>query len=205
MNSSGIGIGMDMVPSMDCSFNDVGMGVILLARKVVQYAQELSEAVDIITSARMGVSWIIALGDGRGDEIGGAVIEISNHAAQVRACDYEYPPCIGTLCPPDQIEDKDDLVVFANHFIIPWMSLTRATYAVKDSLLRYHVLTGLLLDAYGNIDVEKGRQLVNYLHQYNGEADKEPVWASRTLFDLTHLELWSLYGHFNDPWVHYAY
>jgi len=73
--------------------------------------------------------------------------------------DYKYPNWAMYYDLPRQIEDKDDLVVVANHYIVPEMYLT-ISHAVNDSLWRYETLTSLILDSYGKIDVEKGRSLL---------------------------------------------
>lgn len=206
MSSAGIAIGMDMVPAMNTKPFVSGMGCLLTARQVVQYADELSDAVNMVKASKRGVPWLYIVGDGKGREKGGAVLEVSADKFAVRYMDYEYPDWAKLLNLPRQIEDKDDLVVLANHYIVPEMYLT-LSYAVKDSLWRYETLTNLLLQNYGNIDVEKGKEIIDYLHPpnygYYGEDENRPVPASRTLFDLSNLELWSLYGMYSDPWAHW--
>ncbi len=134
------------------------------------------------------------------------MLEVSADKFAVRYTDYRYPDWVESLDFPKQIEDKDDLVVVANHYIVPEMYST-ISYAVKDSLWRYETLTNLILDSYGSIDVEKGKELIDYLHPpnygYYGDDENVPVAATRTLFDLTSLELWSLYGMYSDPWVNW--
>lgn len=120
MNDHGIGIGMDMVPSMDCLPGDFGMGTLLTARKVLQEAAGLGEAVSIIERSKRGVSWLYAIGDGLGPEQGGVVVESSAHWCAVRPLDYRQPPRIPFGWPP-QIEGKEDLVVYANHYLVPSM------------------------------------------------------------------------------------
>ncbi len=208
MNANGIAIGMDMVPEIRTNPLAPGMGCLLTARKVIQYSQELSDAINIIKSTPRGVSWLYVIGDGGGNNIGGAVVEASPDLVRVRYTNYKYT---GDFLPeeyfPRQIEDKDDLVVVANHYIIPAMILATGSYAIEDSLWRYETLTGLLLDKYGSIDDETGRGLVDYLHPpaygYYGDDPNQPIGASRTLYDLSNLRLWSLYGNYNDPWVYY--
>jgi len=206
MSSAGIAIGMDMVPAMDTKPFVSGMGCLLTARQVVQYADELSDAVNMVKGSKRGVPWLYIVGDGKGREKGGAVLEVSADKFAVRYMDYRYPEWAESLDFPKQIEDKDDLVVVANHYIVPEMYST-ISYAVKDSLWRYETLTGLILDSYGSIDVEKGKELIDYLHPpnygYYGEDENVPVAATRTLFDLSNLELWSLYGMYTDPWAHW--
>jgi len=206
MSSAGIAIGMDMVPAMNTKPFVSGMGCLLTARQVVQYADELSDAVNMIKGSKRGVPWLYIIGDGQGREKGGAVVEVSADKFAVRYMDYEYPSWAEDLNLPKQIEDKDDLVVLANHYIVPEMYLT-ISYAVEDSLWRYETLMNLILQNYGSIDVEKGKELVDYLHPpnygYYGEDENIPVAATRTLFDLSNLELWSLYRMYTDPWAHW--
>ena len=205
MSSAGIAVGMDMVPAMNTKPFVSGMGCLLTARQVVQYADELSDAVNMIKGSKRGVPWLYIIGDGQGREKGGAVVEVSADKF-ARYMDYEYPSWAENLNLPKQIEDKDDLVVLANHYIVPEMYLT-ISYAVEDSLWRYETLMNLILQNYGSIDVEKGKELVDYLHPpnygYYGEDENIPVAATRTLFDLSNLELWSLYGMYTDPWAHW--
>ncbi len=52
MSSAGIAIGMDMVPAMDTEPFVSGMGCLLTARQVVQYADELSDAVNMVKGLR---------------------------------------------------------------------------------------------------------------------------------------------------------
>jgi len=183
-----------------------GMGCLLTARQVVQYADELSDAINLVKGSKRGVPWLYIVGDGQGKEKGGAVLEVSADKFAVRYLDYKYPNWAMYYDLPRQIEDKDDLVVVANHYIVPEMYLT-ISHAVNDSLWRYETLTSLILDSYGKIDVEKGKELVDYLHPpnygYYGTDENIPVPATRNLFDLTNLELWSLYGMYTDPWVHW--
>lgn len=208
MNASGIAIGMDMVPEIKTKPLASGMGCLLIARKAIQYSEDLDDAINTIKYTHRGVSWLYIIGDGGGASIGGAVVEASPDLVRVRYTDYKYT---GHILPeryfPRQIENKDDLVVVANHYIIPEMIIVSGSYAIKDSLWRYETLTGLLLDKYGNIDVTNGRELVDYLHPpaygYYGDDTSQPVGDSRTLYDLTNLRLWTLYGNYNDDWVYY--
>ncbi len=207
MNVKGIAIGMDMVPAMDTQPVFSGAGCLLIAREVVQYSDELSDAVEVVKEAKRGVPWLYIVGDGRGKEIGGAVLETSEDYFMVRYTDYRYPQWAKFFGFPEQIEDKDDLVALSNHYIIPQMYFKALSYPVEDSVWRYNTLVNLILENYGRIDVEKGKELVDYLHPpnygYYGYDENVPVSGTRTLYDLTNLELWSLYGMYSDPWVHF--
>jgi hypothetical protein len=205
MNLEGVSIGMDMIPGMDTRPIMSGMGCLLIARKVIQYASDLPEAINIIKNAVRGVPWAYPIGSPQG----GAVVESSADFFAVRYTDYRYPKKFRGSCLPDQIEDKDDLVVLTNHFIVPEMILKSKSYAIEDSLWRYETLTSLLLESYGKIDEDKGRALINFLsplsegpgRDYYG--NKETVNGTTTLYNNTDRELWALYRLFRDPWVHY--
>jgi hypothetical protein len=208
MNTSGIGIGVDMAPAVASNVFDVGMGVLFAARRALQHSSTLSEGVNSVRSADLGVSWIVAIGSGK-NEIGGAVIETSAVLDKVRSTNYKYPWYYLLLPLPRQIESKSDLVVFANHFIVPEMALLTGAAAIQDSKWRYETLTNLILSNYGSIDVTKGKQLVDYLHPpaygYYGTDPNAPVKGIRSLYDLKNGEIWSLFGHYNDQWVDFKF
>lgn len=207
MNEKGIGVGIDMVPAIDCTPGSFGMGVLLTAREIAQYANEWTTARNIVKYSKRGVSWLYLIGDGRSYKKGGVVLEVSAHYFYERRIDYKKPWYVPNLW-YSQIEKKNDLLVLSNHYIRPEMNFLSGSYGIQDSRWRYETLTALLLNAYGNIDVSKGRDFVDYLHPpnygYYGSDTSQPVGASRTLFDLTNLKLWSLYGYYDDAWAYYA-
>ncbi len=203
MNDQGIGIGMDMVPSTDCLPQDFGMGTLLTARTVLEEADELSHAVSSIETTKRGVSWLYLIGDGRGPEHGGVAVESTAHYFEVRPIHY-VPPVNVPIGWPPQIEDGEDVLVYANHFLVPSMVRSH-TFAIDDSLWRYETLTRLVLGAYGRIDEQKARDLLDYLHPPHFHYYHGPYLDGvRSLFDLTHLRSWSLYGRWDDPWVEHS-
>jgi hypothetical protein len=207
MNEKGIGVGCDMVPATDCTPGSFGMGVLLTCRKIAQYANEWTTARNIVKYSKRGVSWLYLIGDGRSYIKGGVVLETSAHYCYERRIDYKKPWYLPDLGYP-QIEKKDDLLTLANHMIRPEANVLSGSYGISDSKWRYKTLTNLALNAYGRIDVAKGRDLVDYLHPpnygYYGSDTDQPVGASRTCFDLTNLKLWALYGYYDDPWAYHA-
>lgn len=204
MNDRGIGIGIDMVPSGNNNVNALGMGGLLINRYVLQHTSELSQAVTILTTKKLGVSWLFPVGDGRGVQIGGALVEVSANMKRVRYDDYVQPSWAKMLNIPGQIENKSDLVIATNHYLVPDMYLTLGG-AIPDSTWRYETLTDLILNAYGTIDNAKARSLIDFLHPpnygYYAPDPDQPVESSISMFDLTNLELSSLYGLYSDPWV----
>lgn len=207
MSEEGIAIGMDMVPAMNTRPAVVGMGCLLLARKVVQFSRSLEEAVCTIKRAVRGTPWLYIVGDGGGGRRCGAVVETSADFCEVRYNDYIYPSKFKFLPLPKQIEEYEDVVALANHYIVPEMILKTGSYAINDSLSRYEELVRRLTEAYGRIDDNKGRELVNYLWHwgYYGKDPSKPIGGSRTLYNLTDKKLYALYGTYGDNWACYDF
>ncbi len=208
INTSGIGIGVDMAPAISSNVFDIGMGILFAARRALQYSTTLSQGVSSVQGADLGVSWIVAIGSGK-NEVGGAVIETADIMNKVRYANYKYPWYYLLLPLPRQIESKSDLVVFANHFIHPEMALLTGAVAINDSKWRYETLTNLVLASYGSIDTAKGKQLVDYLHPpaygYYGTDPNASIKGIRSLYDLKNGEIWSLFGHYGDQWVGFKF
>lgn len=208
MNEKGIGIGIDMVPAFDCKIGKIGMGGLLLNRYVLQYADELSQGISILTSKEIGVSWLFPIADGQGAEQGSATVEVSASMNRVRYDDYKQPYWSSWMGTPSQGETKPDLIVTTNHYLTPAMYYT-VTDAIPDSTWRYDILLELCLLSYGHMDPDMGRAIIDFLHPpnygYYGEDPDQPVESSVSLFDLTNLSLSSLYGRYSDPWVTYQF
>ena len=208
MNDKGIGIGIDMVPALDCNVAEIGMGGLMINRYVLQHTSELSQGIDVITKKELGVSWLFPIADGLGAEQGGATVEVSARMKKVRWDNYKQPAWAVWIGLPAQIEMKEDLIVTTNHYLNPSMYAT-VSDAIPDSSWRYETLVELCLLAYGKIDQEVGRMLIDFLHPpnygYYGSDPDHPVESSVSLFDLTSLELSSLYGLYSDPWVTYKF
>jgi len=205
MNDQGIGIGNDMVPAQDCNPARFGMGTLFTCRYVVQYTSQLSEAISFISNSIRGVSWIYGIGDGRNGETGGVALETSEYYVRTRYMDYEHP--WWAFFSYNQIEHKPDLVTYTNHFIHVRMNDLSDSYAIQDSRDRYKWLTYEALGMYGNIDLETGSALIDYLHppKYDYYPDPyEPVGAAITCWDLTNLQAKALFGYYNDPWVYFS-
>lgn len=204
MNDKGIGIGIDVVLSFDTTVDKLGMGGLMLARYVLQNAHELQEGINILRSKELGVSWLFPIGDGIGRERGGAVVEVSAQKSRVRKMNYTQPAWALRMGIPDQMENESDMIVVTNHYIMPAMYLTLSN-AFEDSTYRYDILAALCMEAYGTIDTDSGRTLIDFLHppnyDYYGSDPDQPVESSVSFYDLSNLKLWSLYGLYSDPWV----
>jgi hypothetical protein len=112
-----------------------------------------------------------------------------------------------------QRESKTDLVVAGNCFIVPEMRLcamldwtnVMAKSHEADIIWRYDELNRECLDAYGNIDAAKARELVDFLSpsrqfpDYYGDA--QVIDGSVSLCNLTDRTITSHFGYHQDDWV----
>ncbi len=190
----------------DTDYLNIGMGAGLLKRHIMQYAGELSEAVDMIKNSTLGTSWSFLLGDGQGAEQGGAFVERSAHHCRVRYTDYNFPSFFASSeILPKQIEDNPDLVLGINHFITPWMSIIAK--GVPLTIDSYEELNRRLQDVLASekINPDNGMDLVNYRKDYRGFTDTKEVGASITLYDLGNMQFRTLYGYYDHPWVTYRF
>ena len=212
MNSEGLGLGINMLTALDSKPFRKTMGAMLIARQAIQYKPDLKNTAEFIKNVKRSTPFLYIIGDGRGKERGGSVLESSALHCVERPIDYKFP---ASFKDPDakQIEDKDDLLVVANHMINPYTNKTLGGKPQEDSLNRYKELIRQTLEAYGKINIEKGLNIVNYLSPakkqdwmpggtYYGTNPNIDIDAHRVLFNLTTLEAWSLYGTYAHPWVY---
>lgn len=88
MNIEGIGIGIDMAPSVLCDHKRPGLNALLLARYSIQNSSSAEEIIDTIIAAQRGVSWIYFVADGKNNKA--AVVEAAKKTDKI---DYlHYPP-----------------------------------------------------------------------------------------------------------------
>ncbi|MFX0070479.1 MAG: C45 family autoproteolytic acyltransferase/hydrolase, partial [Candidatus Hermodarchaeota archaeon] len=202
MNDQGIAISQDMVPACDCDPAQYGMGTLLTCRYIAQFTSQLTDAINFVKNSIHGCSWLYTIGDGRNGETGGVILELSDSHFKERGLNYK-PPWYAFWY--NQIEKKDDLVSCTNHYLYYDMRGLADSTSVDDSKDRYNWLTNELLDEYGDIDLEVGAEIIDYLHPPNYNYYSDPngaVGASITCWDLTNLQLKALYGHYNDDWVY---
>jgi hypothetical protein len=209
MNTQGMGIGNDMVPTTDCNPAKLGMGTLLTCRYVIQYTNTITAATNFIQNSTRGCSWIYGIGCGRSGNMGGCAVETSASYCNVRNIDYAYQWY--QIFPPNQIENSPNLITWTNHYLYYGMSTLAGSYATQDSLNRYGNLTNLAVSMLGTLNLQSGtgQALINYLHPggptgYYGNDTTQTVKASITCWDLTTLQASALYGHYNDAWVNFT-
>ncbi len=204
MNTQGISCGMDAVTARDCKPLMCGECTLFVCRDVVQYASTLEEGIETIRKAPSYVSWIYGISDGKIPDA--AIIEMSAGRFNIRRPQDLYS---------DQIEEKSCLVATTNHYIHPGMDGAFMDYGLEGSEWRYNYMVGKLIQNYSKIDVNIARDTIDYLHPPNYDYLKSEYRSSRytdnpsqavqvsiSLFDPGNLEIWSLYGYYDRPWVH---
>jgi hypothetical protein len=112
-----------------------------------------------------------------------------------------------------QREAKPDLVVVGNHALVPEMRLCAmkewtnivGSGKMADILWRYDELNNQCLAAYGSIDENKARELIDFLSpkgRYKDYYHGNPVVeGSVTLCNLTDKTMASHFGYHDDDWV----
>ena len=193
MNEKGLGIGMDMVPSADCTPGYFGMGCLLTARWVMERADELPEAVSMIKNSKRGVSWLYAIADGQGANRGGVSLEVSAHSSFARYMNYTKPWWYA-LMPDYQKETYPDALIQTNHYISPDMYILAPTFQDDGSLSRYDGMINLLNRDYGTYNYNKALDFINWMYAADGQGPDSFVHQSVTLFDLTNLKMTTFAG-----------
>jgi hypothetical protein len=144
--------------------------------------------------------------------------EMPDKGIMVRSQSWKYPEAFKKKKMfPEQIEDYDDVVVTANHYIIPRMVLTSNTPLMtilnplfkkgSESEDRYEDLVSLISKSYGSIDFEKARELIDFMNPNRGRWDTYkvtgPVEGHHDVIDNTARVIESLFGYYNpdEPWV----
>ena len=68
VNSAGVGIGVDMVPSGNCDPNRPGLNSVLMVRHAAHSGYGAQRVVDTMVEAQRGASWIYVVGDGANNQ-----------------------------------------------------------------------------------------------------------------------------------------
>lgn len=137
----------------------------------------------------------------------------------------------GTYYFPPQREDRDDLMLAGNNFLVPemrlmamsaWTNLVGADFN-SDFQWRYDTLNRLMRKelAMGPLSRERARDTINFLRPYDGKQpaahfsyygvdkhsgrpippDQVLVYGNINLVDLRALSMETLYDRYADPWV----
>jgi hypothetical protein len=182
---------MKCSPSKDLTPDGMPFGLML--KQVLQYSNNLMEAIDIISQTPRTIGLNILLGDSK--NLNAAVVEISANHCKV-------------FWPGDPAEDIEphysipNAVRRANHYVDPELAATqRDPYdprligpAWEYSWLRYEKLSQLIEEDYGMIDAEKAMEFMR-----TPPVAWDPINLACILFDSTDLELWVAYANSTTP------
>lgn len=156
--------------------------------------------------------------------------ELPDAGMMFRTQDYRYPAAfegVNRMLPPDmrlwpwfpsQGENRDDLVMATNHYIVPrmvcttldpWMSLIGD---INDSLWRYETLLDLLDETPARIDHDRARELIDFLNPnrpFSARYELDgPVYGHHALMDNRARTIEALFGWYGNwtedrrtPWV----
>ena len=187
MNTEGITVEVNISSSSNKTLD--GMPFCFMLRKVLQYSNNLTQAIAIICQANRTDGFNIVLGDGK--NLNAAAVEISDNYCKV----------FWAGDPAEDIEPHYSIpnaVRRTNHYVDPELAATQrspydpTTVAWNWTWNRYEKLSQLIEDNYGNIDAQMSIEFLR----------TPPVaWAAinfmSVVFDSTDLELWvadSAYG-----------
>jgi isopenicillin-N N-acyltransferase-like protein len=179
MNKEGITVGIKASWSSDKTLD--GMPLFFMLREVLQYSNNLTQAIDIINQTDRTIGKNIVLGDGK--NLNACVVEISAHYCKV----------FWAGDPAEDIEPHYSIpnaVRRTNHYVDPELAATqRPVYDPRDgwgwSWDRYEKLSQLIADNYGNIDAEMSIEFLR-----TPPVAQYPDNHQSVVFDSTNLELW---------------
>ena len=95
INSSGVGVGVDMLPSANCNPDRAGLNSLLLTRWSIENGKNCEEAVDVMINAQRGVSWAYILADGTTDKA--CIVEAGASTEQLEFLSYVKDWVVATI------------------------------------------------------------------------------------------------------------
>lgn len=179
MNKKGISLGLKFSSSSDKTLD--GMPILLILRKVLQYSNNLTEAISIINQTDRTTGWNLILGNGK--NLNACAVEISDNYCKV----FWAGDPAEDISPHFSVENA---VYRTNHYVDPELAATqRFPYDPRDSWNwswnRYEKLSQLILENYGKIDAEMSIQFLKTPPVAGWYPNRQSV-----VFDSTDLELW---------------
>jgi hypothetical protein len=137
-----------------------------------------------------------------------------NKTYQEKNCPYAY-----YFAP--QRENKEDVLIVINHFVVPSMRLCAmnpwTVLVAKGNLnniqWRYDELNNQVLQAYGSIDMDKARELIDFLAPYykfpdyykdnksSSDGKTKVIDGSVSICNLTDKVMQSHFGFYKDEWI----
>ncbi len=139
MNEKGIAVSLLASSSTDCSWD--GIDIMLVLRLVMEKANTIKEAEEIITSSKNATGCNVLISSGF--ENTGSVVEISATRYAIR-------------------RPENSVLLVANHYLSENMKGTQTGWKgdIEWSILRFDALKHLLEENYGNIDIEVAKRIV---------------------------------------------
>lgn len=117
ININGIGVGVDMSPSGNCTPHSVGLNSLPMLRYTIQNAKSAQHGVDLMQNSIRGVSWDYVIADGVNDKA--CIVEAGSSTANP---DFlAYPPNnIKSLLPTNEYIQAHQTVKLQNGLMVRW-------------------------------------------------------------------------------------
>lgn len=197
MNLEGLGIGQNLVQSLDSDWQNVGMGASIASRIAIAENKDLEGAKNSILNTKLGAPWIFTIADGKGT-IGALAIEKAKEKSTVRKITDPDPEFLDQLHVDKKI--GEDLLITSNFFLKRDMYdakvavignarynelLSRVNKAIKKGGVCFDtssetsedgcadICSGLSEDEC-EIKDRNGGGLVNYLRHWGDNPEKDP-------------------------------
>ena len=186
------GISLSWTGSFTNDLASDGMPSLLMFREVLQYSNNLTEAINIICQTDRTIGWNIVLGDGK--NLNACVVETSANYCEV----------FWAGDPAEDIEPHHSIpnaVRRANHYVDPELADTqrspydpRESSWIADSWARYEKLSQLIEENYSDIDAGMSIEFLR-----TPPVAMYPINIRSVVFDSTNLELWFADGDSTTP------
>ncbi len=169
MNSLGIGCGVQIVASGNCTPDSIGINSLLLVRYAMQFADSARNAVSIMASLPKGVSWLYLIGDGMTDKA--CVVESGASNIKTNFLFYTNPHDKNK----DLSEQLPDIEFIKSHKTADWQNGLMVRWSDYKYNMDYLTFNDMLLSWYNRKWPEKP------LKNYNATAFNDDGYIDNNL------------------------
>ncbi|WP_372367364.1 hypothetical protein [Candidatus Uabimicrobium sp. HlEnr_7] len=158
MNSNGVAMGVDMVPSGGCDNNRPGINSLMMVRSVMHSGSDVNKAVKQVVKTQRGVSWLYMIADGQNDR--SVVLETGKSTRKLDAIAF----------PPDELK---------------WLALLPDADFLKRFENQKHQ-KGLMVRWNDYKYPQKFQEFNNDLFWYHGKKINSKAWGERGFINRKH-------------------
>lgn len=160
MNSNGVAMGVDMVPSGGCDNNRPGINSLMMIRKIMHRGSDVNTALKNVVETQRGVSWLYMIADGQTDK--SVVLETGKSTDSLSAINF----------PPDELK---------------WLALLPDADFLKRFENQKHQ-KGLMVRWNDYKYPEKFQEFNNDLFWYHGKKINSKSWGEKGFINRKHTE-----------------